>query len=303
MGTANTAGYRESADRTTLSSSAQNEQVEEPVTGRVGRRALRRTGKVAISLVVPAVGLGLWQYVGQQKLLAGGLFPSVSESARALWDFLVGVQGSTSPYSGKWLDNVAASSYRIVVGYAIGAAWAIILGLMAGYFETVRRAVDPTINALRPVAITAWVPLTLIVLGIGDEPAIFLTALATFYPVYISTFVGASYADGGLVRAAKMLGASRLRILRSVTFPASLPSIAAGLRVALALAWTCVVITEMLGARTGIGYVLIQSYNQFRLDYVVACMFTLGLLGVVSELLLKALLKTQLRWAAAGARS
>jgi ABC-type nitrate/sulfonate/bicarbonate transport system permease component len=258
--------------------------------------------RVVIGLIFPALVVALWQYVGQNEMLARGLFPSFTKSLGAFWDFISGDLG-TSPYSGHWLVNVGASFQRIMIGYVIGSIAGIALGLMVGFYPTLRDAIHPTVNAIRPVSITAWIPLALIILGIGDKPAYFLTALATFFPVYINSMLGASYADGGLVRAAQMLGASRGRILRSVTLPAAMPSIAAGLRVALALAWTTVVVAEMLGARSGIGYVLIDSYSQFRLDYVIACMFTLGLLGAVSDRILGWLLQSRLRWAAVNAKA
>ena len=263
---------------------------------------LTRWQQTGISLIFPVVVVAVWQYVGQNQLLAKGLFPSFTTSIGAFWDFLTGNLG-TSPYSGNWLWNVGASFQRIMIGYVIGSVVGIALGLMVGFYPKVRYALHPTINAIRPVSITAWIPLALIVLGIGDKPAYFLTALATFFPVYINSMVGASYADGGLIRAAEMLGASRKRILLSVTLPAAMPSIAAGLRVALALAWTTVVVAEMLGARSGIGYVLIDSYSQFRLDYVIACMFTLGILGTLSDRVLGWLLQSRLRWAEVGAKS
>ncbi|MGE0714159.1 MAG: ABC transporter permease [Alphaproteobacteria bacterium] len=272
--------------------------------GRARRRAaaLPRWQQVAIGLVFPAVVVAVWQYVGQNEMLARGLFPSFTKSVDAAVDFLVGHRG-TSPYSGEWLVHVGSSFHRIMIGYGLGALVGIVLGLGVGFYRTMRLALHPTINAIRPVSITAWIPLTLIILGIGNKPAYFLTALATFFPVYLNSMLGAMYADGGLVRAAQMLGASRRRILFMVTLPAAMPNIAAGLRVALALAWTCVVVAEMLGARSGIGYVLIDSYTQFRLDYVIACMFTLGVLGTASDRVLAWILRARLRWVEIGAKS
>lgn len=256
--------------------------------------------RVALFLVVPVAGMAIWQYVGDRGLLADGLFPSASKTALAIWDFVVGSADSNSPYSGQWLESVRASSIRILAGFVIGSLLGVFLGLMSGYYRSARDAINPTVNALRPISITAWIPLALIVLGIGDQPAIFLTALASFFPVYINTFLGAAYTDGGLVRAARMLGATNRRILFAVTLPASLPSIATGLRVAVALAWTTVVVAEMLGSSSGIGYVLIDSYNQFRLDYVIACMVSLGVLGTISDKILALLFRPKLRWAEHG---
>lgn len=257
---------------------------------------------VLVPFVLPLLVVAVWQYTGQEKLLAGGLFPSATASLEAAADFVVGLPSSTSPYSGDWLSSLGASAVRILSGYAIGSALGVLLGLLSGFFGTVRRAVDPSINAIRPISVTAWIPLALIVFGIGNKPAIFLTALATFFPVYVNTLLGASYAEGRLVRAALMLGANRWQILFRVTLPATLPSIATGMRVALALAWTTVVVAEILGAKSGLGYVLIDSYNQFRFDYVIACMISLGALGMASDRLLAFCFRRALRWVERGAQ-
>lgn len=264
---------------------------------------LYRWRPLLLALMMPVLVVAAWQYAGQEKLLAGGMFPSATASLNALADFVVGLPSSTSPYSGGWLDSLGASALRILSGYGIGCALGVVLGMLAGFFVTVRHAVDPTINAIRPISITAWIPLALIVFGIGNAPAIFLTALATFYPVYVNTLQGALYAEGRLVRAAQMLGATRPQILLRVKLPATLPSIATGMRVALALAWTTVVVAEILGAKSGLGYVLIDSYNQFRFDYVIACMISLGALGLLSDRLQVLSFRHALRWVERGAQT
>jgi len=133
--------------------------------------------------VLPLAFLGAWEYAGRAHLLADGLLPPASTAVGALVDWITG-SGlvPASIYSGTWLDHVGASVARILTGYAIGSVLAVVLGVAGGVFVVARRAVDPTINAIRPISITAWVPLALVLFGIGNQPAIFLTALATFFP-------------------------------------------------------------------------------------------------------------------------
>jgi NitT/TauT family transport system permease protein len=254
------------------------------------------------------VVLALWQWAGQSKLIAGGLFPPPTRAIAALidWMFGPGAAGTIappSPYDGTWLSHVAASVARIFAGYVIGSLFGIAFGLFAGVSLTVRKLIDPTINAIRPISVTAWIPLTLIFFGIGSKPAIFLTALATFFPVYINSLSGAQFAEGKLLRAALMLGANRGQILVRVTLPAALPNIAVGLRVAAAIAWTTVVVAEILGAKSGLGFILMDSYNQFRFDYIVAAMISLGACGFFTDKLLQLLFAKPLRWVEHGARS
>ncbi|MEV4077434.1 ABC transporter permease [Nonomuraea fuscirosea] len=178
---------------------------------------------------------------------------------------------------------------------------AVVLGLVGGVSALARRAFDPTINAVRPISITGWVPLALVLFGIGDQPAIFITALAIFFPVYVDALSGTRYVEERMIRAARMLGATRGEVIRSVVLPAALPSIAVGLRVAAAIAWTTVVIAVILGARSGLGYVLIDSYNRFRFDYVIAAMVSLGACGFLTDRAVQLAFARPLRWVSEGA--
>jgi ABC-type nitrate/sulfonate/bicarbonate transport system permease component len=145
------------------------------------------------------------------------------------------------------------------------------------------------------------VPLALVLFGIGDQPAIFLTALATFLPVYVNALSGTRYVEERMIRAARMLGATRGEVIRRVVLPAALPSIAVGLRVAAAIAWTTMVIAVILGARSGLGYVLIDSYNRFRFDYVIAAMVSLGACGFLTDRAVQLAFARPLRWVSEGA--
>jgi NitT/TauT family transport system permease protein len=259
-----------------------------------GRGRQLRDG--ALYVAGPAVFLALWEYVGRAKLLGNGLFPAFSSVAQALAEWITGHGGTPTLYSGTWLNHVLVSTGRILVGFAIGTVLAVVLGVVVGRFPAATKLLDPTVNALRPISVTAWIPLALIIFGIGNSPAFFLTALATFFPIYVNTVDGVRFADSKFTRAARMLGASEFQVLRRVVLPAALPSIITGLRVGMAIAWTTVIVTEALGAKSGIGYVLMDTYNQFLFSYVIAAMVTVGLLGFACDRLIDLLSRRPLRW-------
>ena len=265
---------------------------EVPARPRLNKRKLQG---LLYPLVLPVILIGTWQYVGMHNMLANGLFPSATDSIAALYEWIFGPSGE-SFFSGTWPSALLASTTRVVSGFAVGATLAVVLGLLGGVSWTVRRLVDPLVNALRPISVMAWVPLALIVFGIGFKPAIFLTALATFFPVYVNTLSGARYSEGQLLNAATMLGASRRQSLMKVTLPATLPTIAVSFRVAAAISWTTVVVAEMLGAKSGLGYTLILAYSQFRFDYVVAAMISIGLCGYITDKLLEHFVERKIRW-------
>ncbi|NPC58328.1 ABC transporter permease [Caenimonas soli] len=218
----------------------------------------------------------------------------MTQSLLALSDWVFGGNGTV--FSGMWASATLASLARVLTGFLIGSSVAIALGLLGGVSSTVRSMVDPGVNAIRSVSITAWVPIALIIFGIGFKPAVFLTALCTFFPVYVNVLAGARSVDRNLVQAAKMLGATRAQVAFRVVLPWTLPSMVTGLRVAAALAWTTVVVSEMLGAQSGIGYTLMYSYNQFQFDYVVAGMIAVGFCGFITDRLLEHGVERRLSW-------
>ncbi len=277
-------------------------------TSGVGRSRVRMPGWPRLSvkdlglyIAGPLVVILVWEYVGRERLLAGGLFPPFSQAVAAWSEWMFGVGGTDGLYSGKWLTHAIASTERIAIGFALGATIATVVGIMVGWSSSISKLIDPSVNLIRPISVTAWIPLALIIFGIGNQPAIFLTALATFFPVYVNTVAGVRFAEGKLRRAAKMLGANNWQVLTTVVLPAALPNILTGMRVAAAIAWTTVIVAEMLGAKSGLGYVLIDAYNFFHFPYVIAAMFSVGLLGFLTDRILVWIINRQLRWVGKGA--
>jgi NitT/TauT family transport system permease protein len=265
------------------------------------RDVWRRVRDLALLIVGPLTVIAVWEYVGRSGLLAGGLFPPFTQVLRAWSEWVFGVGGAHSLYSKTWLPQALASTTRVLAGFAIGSAIAVVVGTLVGWSSAFHKLIDPSVNLIRPISVTAWIPLALIIFGIGDRPAIFLTVLATFFPVYINTFAGVRQAEEKLTRAAQMLGANSYQLLTRVVLPAALPSILTGMRVAAGIAWTTVVVAEMLGAKSGLGYVLIDAYNFFAFNYVIAAMFSIGFLGFATDRILLWIINRQLRWVGKGA--
>jgi NitT/TauT family transport system permease protein len=203
---------------------------------------------------------------------------------------------SLSPYSGTWVANVLYSSRRVLQGFLFAAAVGIPLGIFVGWNRLVARLVDPTIQMLRPVPITAWLPFSIAVFGIYDAGALFLIGLGAFYPIVINTTHGVRDTNLLLLRAARMLGAREGTVLFKVVLPSALPSIFTGLRLGVGIAWTAVIVAEMIAVKSGLGYVLWDAYYVGRMDICVATMFSVGLLGYLSDRVIVALSHFVLRW-------
>jgi NitT/TauT family transport system permease protein len=192
--------------------------------------------------------------------------------------------------------NVLYSARRVIEGFLIAAAAGIPLGLFIGWNRLVARVVDPSIQLLRPVPITAWLPFSIAVFGIYDASALFLIGLGAFYPIVVNTTHGVRDTNLLLLRAARMLGAGSWTILTKVVFRSALPSIFTGLRLGIGVAWTAVIVAEMIAVKSGLGYVLWDAYYVGRMDICVATMFSVGLLGFVSDRAIQLLARWVLRW-------
>jgi len=246
---------------------------------------------------LPALLVALWHFAVELRWVAEGIIPSPAQVLRSWHTWIFGsTSAMLSPYSGTWLDNVAYSSRRVLQGFGLAALVAIPLGLLIGWSRLANRVVDPTIQLLRPVPITAWLPFAIAVFGIYDASALFLIGLGAFYPIVVNTTHGVRDTNLLLMRAARMLGAGSGTVLAKVVFPSALPSIFTGLRLGIGIAWTAVIVAEMIAVKSGLGYVLWDAYYVGRMDICVATMFSVGLLGFISDRLIVWAARLLLRW-------
>jgi NitT/TauT family transport system permease protein len=248
-------------------------------------------------LLLPAALVLLWHVAVDQRWVAEGIIPSPAQVLRSWHTWIFGAaKVSLSPYSGTWLDNVTYSTRRVLQGFGLAALVAVPLGLMIGWNRLFARLVDPSIQLLRPVPITAWLPFAIAVFGIYDASALFLIGLGAFYPIVVNTTHGVRDTNLLLLRAARMMGARPATVLAKVVFPSALPSIFTGLRLGVGIAWTAVIVAEMIAVKSGLGYVLWDAYYVGRMDICVATMFSVGLLGFVSDRLIVWASRLLLRW-------
>jgi NitT/TauT family transport system permease protein len=239
----------------------------------------------------------LWHVAVQQRWVTEGIIPAPAQVAESWYRWIFGTPTrSLSPYSGTWLANVAYSSRRVIQGFLLAASIGIPLGLFVGWNRMVARLVDPSIQLLRPVPITAWLPFSIAVFGIYDASALFLIGLGAFYPIVVNTTHGVRDTNLLLLRAARMLGARETTVLAKVVFPSALPSIFTGLRLGIGVAWTAVIVAEMIAVKSGLGYVLWDAYYVGRMDICIATMLSVGLLGFISDRVIQGAARLLLRW-------
>ncbi len=258
-----------------------------PVSGRV------RIQRILTPLILPLVLLLAWD----MGVRASGtqLIPSPGTVGLMLIDFAVG--GIYDDAFSQTLGlHLWKSLTRVYGGFLAAAAVGIPLGLMIGRSPALRALVDPTLQLLRPVPVTAWLPLSMIFFGLGPKAAIFLVFLGAFYPIVFNTIFGVRTVDARLFEAASMLGCHGPGMFRQVVLPAAMPSILNGLRLGHGFAWILIVVGEMTGVPEGLGAVIMDGRMLSRTDLVIAGMIVIGLAGFCTDRLLVWLNNRLLKW-------
>ncbi len=257
---------------------------------------MSRLKQLVLGAVVPVAVLVFWQVAGSQPNMAG-IVPTPLAVLEGFNQWVFGKPGmGLNPYMGTWLANVQYSAMRVAQGFALATLLGVPLGLMIGWSKLASQMFDPFIQGLRPIPITAWLPFSIALFGIRDMGSIFLIFLGGFYAIVVNTTQGARDVERNLMRAAMMMGATRMQLLRRVVFPSAMPSIFTGLRIGLGISWTAVIVSEMVAVKSGLGYVLWDAYYVGRMDIVLADMVSIGVMGYLSDRLIVFAERRVLRW-------
>ena len=186
---------------------------------------------------------------------------------------------------GVLLKYVVASLFRVASGYLLAVFVGIPLGLLMGWFVPVRLALNPAIQVLRPISPIAWIPVAILWFEVSDLAPIFLIFLASLFPITTAAMAAVQNIQLVYIRAARNFGIQGLDLFKKVVFPAALPQILTGLRLALGIAWLVVGAAEMIAVNSGLGYLIIDARNAGkRYDLVVAGMLMIGLIGLLLDM-------------------
>lgn len=264
------------------------------------RLASSRAGNYILALPLPTALFGFWYLASSYNWFGSKILPTPQAVLGAYGTWIAGAYTSLDPFQGTWLSSVEASLERVIFGFLIATLAGISVGLAVGRSRTLESVIDPTIQALRPIPVTAWVPFSLIFFGISPVSAIGLVVVAAFFPIMVNTATGCRHVPKSLIRAARTLGASSFKILLTVVIPHATPTIMAGLRLGLGMSWVALIVAEMVGVKSGLGYVLWQAYYWNRTDMLIATVLTIGLMGLASDRLLVSYAKRRYFWHTGG---
>jgi NitT/TauT family transport system permease protein len=238
------------------------------------------------TLVIVAVLAG-WELVCRLAHVSPAILPPPTQVARRWFDYAA---------SGELPHDAAATLWRVVVGFAIGAGLALPLGLWMGAASRAYELFNPLVQILRPIPPIAFIPLAILWFGLGNPPAYFLIALGAFFPVLMNTIAGVRNVDAIYVRAALNLGAPSSSMFRRVLLPGALPSILAGMRIGVGVAFICVIVAEMIAVNNGLGYRILEAREYFWSDKILAGMISIGLIGLCIDIGMARLNRRLLRW-------
>ena len=256
------------------------------------------TGERLPYATTTAARAGVWSFekVVPPMLVAGAFL--------VLWDLLVRLTGSDLfprpidvllgivelARKGLLVKYIVASLFRVTVGFALAVVVGVPVGLLLGWFRRLFFAFNPMIQVLRPISPIAWIPVAILWFGVDDRAPVFLIFLASVFPITVSAMAAVQNIQPVYIRAARNFGVGRVELFRRVIFPATLPQILTGIRIALGVAWLVVVAAEMIAVNSGLGYLIIDARNAGkRYDLVVAGMVMIGLIGLALDLLVRRL--------------
>jgi NitT/TauT family transport system permease protein len=238
-------------------------------------------------LLATALLLALWHYA--VVWTATKVFPSPREVEEGLASLL---------HHGVLYRDILDSLRRVAIGYLAAIALGVPLGLLFGWYPALNQVVNPVVQLLRPISPIAWIPVAIIFFGVGDYAAIFLVFLGAFFPIVVTCVDGVQNVPLIYRRAGRNFGLTPAQVLSRVIFPAALPQILVGLRIALGIAWLVVVAGEMIAVDSGLGYLIIDSRNSGkRYDLVVGAMLLIGVIGLALDILYRGVEKLKpVRW-------
>jgi sulfonate transport system permease protein len=249
-------------------------------------RAASRLG-LPLGLVLPLVLALVWELSVRVGFANGRLLPPPSRIGATLWDLA---------RAGELAEHAAATLWRVGAGFGLGAAVGTVLGAASGASATLRRLMDPTLQALRAIPSIAWVPLFILWLGIFEASKVALIAVGVFFPVYLGVAAALGSVDRKIIEVGRVFRLSKIEMIRRVTLPAILPAWITALRTGLGLGFMFVVAAEFMGASEGLGYLLVDGQQLGRPDRILAAIIAFAVLGKLADGLLVLLSRPLLAW-------
>jgi ABC-type nitrate/sulfonate/bicarbonate transport system permease component len=238
-----------------------------------GARPLRSVRLLRLG-ILPIAVLVLWEVAAALGLYNTILLPAPTRVASAAWQLVE---------SGDLFRHFGDSMRRIAFANLVAIGTAVPLGVLMGRYRPFEDIMDGLLNILRPIPPLAWIPLAILWFGLGEKSVVFITLISAFFAILINTIAGVRSVDRSLLRAAMALGANQRDLIKDVIFPATLPHIFTGVRVALGVSWMSIVAAELIASSSGLGYMISYYREVLRSDLILVGMMSIGIIGFVMD--------------------
>lgn len=237
--------------------------------------------------IIPVVTLVLWQLAGSTGLISSLFLPTPLSIARACINLLV---------TGELTHHLGVSMGRAGVGFLIGGILGLLFGALTGLFRHVEYVLDPSVQVLRLVPHLAIAPLIILWFGFGEMSKVVIIMTGSFFPLYINTFMGIRNVDNKLFEVGRVLGFSPYQKLRRLILPAALPGILLGLRLSLAVAWIGLVVAELIGSQSGVGFLINEAKQNSNTEIVFVGILIFAIVGKLIDSLFRVIERKFLFW-------
>lgn len=262
-------------------------QVQELISPKVSQRTLEDRLIKILPWAIPVLLVVAWEVVVDTRIVTSTFLPSPVEVLQQGWKLAL---------SGELFTNICISLYRATSGLLIGGGIGFILGFANGVSRLSRAAFDSTIQMVRNIPHLALIPVVILVLGINEGAKISLVAVGCMFPVYVNTFHGITSVDPNLIEMGKSYGLNKRQMFTKIIFPGALPTILMGLRYALGVMWTTLIVAETVSADSGIGYMSTNAQQLMNMKTIFLCIVIYALLGKLSDIIAKNLEVMFLNW-------
>ena len=260
--------------------------------GAHGKPAARRRHRIWFRLISPLAVLAGWQLVSMTGLISQQKLPPPT----AVFHTAVTLITTSNAAYGTLQGAMLVSLERVAIGFAVGGAAGLVLGVVAGLSRLGENSVNPLMQMLRTLPLFGLIPVFIVWFGIGQLPKILLIALGAAIPLYLNTFSGIRNVDAKLAEAGQSLGLRRGETIRHIILPGALPQILVGLRQSLGIAWLALVVAEQINANAGLGYIINQGQAFLNNSVIFVALLVYCVLGLLTDALVRLLERRALAW-------
>jgi ABC-type nitrate/sulfonate/bicarbonate transport system permease component len=275
---------------TTATSSGRRDTASVSAGSTRGRQARWRNARSRdrfLAAITPLVLLGIWEVLVRAGMVDARFFPAPSSIFARMLDLMS---------TGELWTQTWASLQRLFIGFWLGLIPGLLLGAVMGLSRPVRAALSPLVSGTYPIPKSALLPLILLIFGLGEMSKIVMVAIGVFYPVVLNTTAGVLQIQPIFYDVAKNFGARRLQVFRTVALPGAMPSIMTGVELGAGLGLILIAIAEMVGAQSGLGYMIWNSWQLYSVDTMYVGLLVIAVIGYLMSLLLGAIARLVTPW-------